>query len=384
MIANPLRLKGCGLPPQVVLLCRLVALALLLTNHQAQIQTPFLPFLDLFNAFPPELFQRTLQAALVLGSLGILFTRQTRAFAALAGITMLAAVISSRAYYGNNKTYTGLVLLLSALSSETGPPRLLHYQFAIVYFGAALNKLLDPDWQTGQFFHNWASERLQNPVYIWVSAQLPPLLAGKFFCWYTVVAEFTVAGLILIPRFHPWVIWASGLFQSGLLLFTGDPFNMFFFAMQSTLVAFARWPESPIVVIWDGSCGFCRRSKEFVQRLDFDGIFDWQPLQSGIGDRYGLTRDQLKHALHAAGPGWLLAGYSAFRRMALHLPLFWMTLLTLIALSPGPNTRRTIVSLTLFFLLPLSNPIGDAVYNWVARHRHELLSGEVCDFPEAK
>ena len=28
------------------------ALALLLTNHQSQIQSPFLPFLDIFNAFP--------------------------------------------------------------------------------------------------------------------------------------------------------------------------------------------------------------------------------------------------------------------------------------------------------------------------------------------
>ena len=321
MIANPLKLTGCGLPSPIVLICRLVALTLLLTNHQAQIQSPFLPFLDFFDAFPPDLFQRTLQAVLVLSSLGILFTTRIRAFAAIAGTVLLVAVLSSRGYYGNNKTFTGLLLVLSALSNESGPPRLLQYQFALVYFGAGLNKALDPDWQSGQFFHNWAAERLQNPAYIWLSAQLPELAAGKLFCWYTIVAELALAGMILVPRLHPWVIWGSGLFQSGLLLFTGDPFNLFFFSMQSVLFAFARWPEQSITVIWDGSCGFCRRTKEFAQKLDFDPVFDWQPLQSGIGDRYGLTKDQLKHALHAAGPGWVLGGYSAFRRMLLHLPL---------------------------------------------------------------
>lgn len=243
IIANPLKLTGCSLPPQVVLVCRLLALALLLTDHRAQIQTPFLPFLDFFDALPPELFQRTLQTAIVLGALGTLFTTRIRTFAAITGVVILLAVLSSRAYYGNNKTFVGLMLVLSSLSASTGPPRLLHWQFALVYFGAGLNKLLDADWQSGQFFEHWATDRLQNPVYIWFSAQLPPLAAGKIFCWYTIVAELSLAALICIPRFHTWVIWGSGLFQSGLLLFTGDPFNLFFYGMQSTLYAFAIWPE---------------------------------------------------------------------------------------------------------------------------------------------
>ena len=85
VIANPLRLTGMSLPPQLVLLCRLLALTLLLTNHQAQIQTPFLPFLDFIDQLPPELTQRTLQVLLVAGSLGVLFTNRIRSFAALTG-----------------------------------------------------------------------------------------------------------------------------------------------------------------------------------------------------------------------------------------------------------------------------------------------------------
>ena len=382
MIANPLKLSELSLPPQIVLLCRLLALTLLLTNHQSQIQTPFLPFLAIFDSLPPAIFQYTLKIALVIGALGLLFTRKTRTFATLTGITILLAVLSSRAYYGNNKTFAGLLLLLSALSSQTGPPRLIQWQLALVYFGAGLNKILDPDWQSGQFFHHWATDRLGNPVYIWLSAQLPPLVAGKLFCWTTIAAELAIAVLTLIPRFHPAVIWSSGLFQSSLLLFTGDPFNLFFYSMQASLFAFARWPEKQLTVIWDGSCGFCRVTKELLQKLDFDPLFHWRPLQSGIGDQYGLTKEQLRQALYAAGPGWLLRGYSAIRRMVIHLPLFAMTITAAIALSPGPQTRRAIVALVLLYLLPISNPIGNLIYGWIARHRHELLAGETCELPE--
>jgi predicted DCC family thiol-disulfide oxidoreductase YuxK len=382
VIANPLKLTGAGLPPQVVLLCRLLALTLLLTNHQSQIQTPFLPFLDILDALPPQLFQHTLQAALVIGSLALLFTNKIRTFAAITGVAILLAVLSSRAYYGNNKTFAGLLLVLAALSNASGPPRLIQWQLALVYAGAGLNKILDPDWLSGQFFEHWATVRLENPVYIWLSSHLLPLVAGKIFCWSTITAELIIAGLILIPRFHPAVIWGSGIFQASLLLFTGDPFNLFFYSMQATLFAFARWPEPHITVIWDGSCGFCRATKEWFQKIDFDLILDWHPLQSNIGDQYGLAKPQLKQALYAAGPGWLLRGYSAVRRMIIHLPLFAMTVTAAIALAPGPQTRRAIAALTLAFLLPLSNPIGNLLYGWIARHRHELLTNETCEIPE--
>ena len=209
-LANPLKISGLDLPPAVVLLCRLLALALLATNHQQQIQTPFLPFLPVFDVLPPELFQLLLRVALVAGCVACLLTRQVRIFAAVAGVAMLLAVASSRAYYGNNKTFTGLVLVLAALSRATGPARLIQWQMALVYGGAGLNKLLEPDWQSGQFFQYWAAERLQNPVYIAISRVLPDLAAGKFFCWYTIAAELTICALLLIPGRWRLTLWLSG------------------------------------------------------------------------------------------------------------------------------------------------------------------------------
>ena len=59
-----------------------------------------------------------------------------------------------------------------------------------------------------------------------------------------------------------------------------------------------------------------------------------------------------------------------------------MTITAAIALSPGPQTRRAIVALVILYLLPISNPIGNLIYGWIARHRHELLAGETCELPE--
>jgi hypothetical protein len=68
--------------------------------------------------------------------------------------------------------------------------------------------------------------------------------------------------------------------------------------------------------------------------------------------------------------------------MIVHLPIFAMTLVAAVALAPGPQTRRAIVTLALLFLLPISNPIGNLIYGWIARHRHELLHSETCELPE--
>jgi hypothetical protein len=366
LIGAPLRLRGCGLPREVVLLCRLLALALLGTDQARDVETPFLPFVPGLDALLPGwLFQRTLQVLLVTAGLGVLFTRRVRLFAGVLGGVMLLAVASSRTFYGNNKVFVGLLLLLSALSDEQGEPRLLRWQMALAYFGAGLNKLLDPDWQSGQFFEHWAADSLENPPYVALSRSLPPLVAGKVFSWLTIVVELALASIALVPRLRVWTIWGSGLFQSGLLLFSGLTFDLFFYAMQASLLAFAPWPAHGITVRWDGRARACAVAKRWMERLDLDGVFHWLPLAGEIAGRRGRPPERL----YAAGPGWLLDGYAACRRMLIHLPLFWMLVLAAVGGFDGPWSRRAVVVGVLFFLSPLSNPIGGAVSRWVSRSR---------------
>lgn len=368
-LTQPFRLTGLELPPQTVLLCRLLALTILFTWHPRQIQTPFLPFLPGLDELPPVLFQRTIQTVLVLGSLAILFTRRLRLAALVTGSALLLAVLSSRAYYGNNKTFTGLLLVLAAC----GDLRLIRWQFALLYFGAGLNKALDPDWHSGQFFHNWAGARLANPLYLWAAPHLPSL--PQIICWSTVALELALVPLMLRRRFAWPAIWLSALFQCGLLVFTGDTFNLFFFASQIALLAFVEWPPSPVTVIWDGECGFCAQTKGWMQRFDRDGILHWVPQQTNIGDRWGLSREVLKDAMYSVSGSTIRQGYSAWRAMVVWFPVFWYAALAAVVLAPRP----AVVAL-LLFLTPLSNPVGEAVYRWVARNRHRF-GDQTCALP---
>ena len=86
---------------------------------------------------------------------------------------MLLAVVSSKAYYGNNKTFCGLMFFLTGLYAPGTPP-FVRWQLGITYFGAGLNKLLDGDWHTGVFFENWAVNRLHHSWYIALDSLLPP------------------------------------------------------------------------------------------------------------------------------------------------------------------------------------------------------------------
>jgi predicted DCC family thiol-disulfide oxidoreductase YuxK len=370
-LTRPFRLSGLELPPQIVLLCRLLALTLLLTWHVRHIQTPFLPFLPGLDELPGEPFQWMLQAAVVLGSLALLFSTRLRLAALVTGGALLLAVVSSRAYYGNNEAFTALLLLLAA----AGDVRLLRWQVAILYFGAGLNKVFDPDWHSGQFFHHWAGTRLENPLYLWAAPLLPPLVLGKIFCWATIGVELALSGMMLFRRWAWPAIWLSALFQCGLLLFTGQTFTLFFFATQIALLAFVEWPKERITVIWDGECGFCAQTKDRINRFDGDGIFDWVAQQTNVGERWGLTRETLANAMYTVSGGNVRNGYAAFRAMAVWLPAFWYAALVAVVLAPRP----AVVAL-LLFLTPLSDPVGEAVYQWVARNRHRF-GDQTCALP---
>src|SRR5207247_4597316 len=94
------------------------------------------------------------------------------------GAVILIGVVSSKAYYGNNKTFCGLILFLTGLYEPGAEPWLLRAQFALVYFGAGLNKLLDADWRSGSFMEDWATVRLKQGAYIAVASWLPRLLVA--------------------------------------------------------------------------------------------------------------------------------------------------------------------------------------------------------------
>jgi predicted DCC family thiol-disulfide oxidoreductase YuxK len=377
---NPLRCSGTGLPVNLLVMCKALAIALLLTYHVTQLPTPFLPFITGLDSIPPLLFQRTLQVVFLTSAVALLLNRSVRLSAFLLGATMLAGVIASKAYYGNNKTFCGLILVLTGLYERGRGPFLLRLQLVLVYLGAGLNKLLDPDWQSGLFFNYWAVSRVRHPVYLALDRILPHMFLARSMSWFTIATELGLSVAFLVRRFFALGIWFSLVLHAGMLLFTGSTFNMFFYGMTASMLIFADWPAAPLLVLYDGDCAICTRTKNWLERLDLEGMFRWRPYQSGAGLTYGIPEADSARRLHLINGTKDYSGFGAFKMMVLWNPISYLVTYAILA-APGPGDsvfRSSIVFVLLLVFSPLFTPIGEGIYTLIARNRRRLSPTSSC------
>jgi hypothetical protein len=340
---NPLRCSGTDLPTNLTVLVKVLALVLLIVNHVRILPDPWLPFIPGIDAIPPLLFQRTIQVVFVVSALAILFNRRIRLFSVLLGATMLLAVVSSKAYYGNNKAFCGLMLLLAGLYKR-GTPNFLQWQLAITYFGAGLNKLLDPDWHSGVFFENWAVNRLQQPWFIAANSVLPPFVAAKLMCWVTIATELGIVPLLFIRKYFHWAVILNLLFQSSLLLFTGTTFTLFFYSMAAASFAFVTWPASPVSAVYRRGHSFARLAG-IIKSLDVDKRFVW------------TAADDTNGWLNVSAGDQVYSGFGALRMIVLLNPLTYFVIAAAIAAAGDVSGwavlyRRLIVTACLVLLMP--------------------------------
>lgn len=113
--------------------------------------------------------------------------------------------------------------------------------------------------------------------------------------------------------------------------------------------------ESRVDLVFDGRCGFCTRSVDWLRRLDRAGRVRFHPYQqAGVLTRFGLTEDEAGSAAWAFAGGRRAGGAGAVN----------------LALDAALGT-------TLFsavYHLPGIRWVQDRAYRWVAGHRH-LLPG---------
>jgi predicted DCC family thiol-disulfide oxidoreductase YuxK len=113
------------------------------------------------------------------------------------------------------------------------------------------------------------------------------------------------------------------------------------------------------IVLFDGQCGLCARSVQFIAKRDRRGVFRFAPLQ---GPTAAQECSRLGIARPAGDPDTmiLIDGERALTRsdaalaIASRLPLPWP-------------------ALAAFGIVP--RPLRDGLYRWVARHRDRWLGG---------
>jgi predicted DCC family thiol-disulfide oxidoreductase YuxK len=123
------------------------------------------------------------------------------------------------------------------------------------------------------------------------------------------------------------------------------------------------------VVLFDGSCPFCRRSIAILQSLDWFGRLHVQNCRET--DKLPpcdvpLVPKKLIEEMHVVTPDRkkVYAGFAAFRWMAWRLPLLTLT-------AP-------------FLYLPGVPWLGNKAYLWVAKNRFKLVpcTDGVCELPK--
>lgn len=126
-------------------------------------------------------------------------------------------------------------------------------------------------------------------------------------------------------------------------------------------------------VIYDSGCRFCNRSKRLGERLDWLGLFQWTPSQQSMG------------AIVLVAGGVEYRGWRAVKRMAAGTPLTYLVAAALCALLaiggvPWPWALGVPAIGLIVLFSPLSNPVGDPAYAWVARNRLRIMGAEQCEW----
>jgi hypothetical protein len=351
---NPFRVRGTVLPPNVLLMVKLLALCFFLTGQWNLLPDHFLPFLPIFDrAGPPAVFQRALQILFVLAAASLILNYYVRASCVVLGGLLFIAILSSRVYYENNRTFTGCLWFLAGLYVPGQKPWLIRYQVILLYFGAALNKLLDSDWRSGQFFENWVVRLVHHPVYIRISSLLPSMWLSRFMSWTTTATEFILAGGFLLPRFYPLIIWVGVAYHTALVLATGGTFGMFYYATLSSFLAFLTWPQPPISILYSGDKAYGRKLQSALEKMDLDGVVQWSE-----GPRTETQRELQKRrmfaGLHPTVSHKTYSGLAALYVLLLYNPLTYFAFAAVLSLprSTHSASRNVLAIVFLFFVSP--------------------------------
>ena len=108
------------------------------------------------------------------------------------------------------------------------------------------------------------------------------------------------------------------------------------------------------VLFFDGACGMCTRSRDFLVKLDRTGDLQTEPLQrAGTAERLGVSPEALMERIWwLDSSGQVYGGAEAANA----------------AVSAALGTRFPL----LVYRIPGMRSVQEAIYRWVADHRYRF------------
>ena len=239
--------------------------------------------------------------------------------------------------------------------------RLMQIQMTVLFLFSGIDKLKGEDWLSGEAI--WLVFAHSD----YYNSTLLSILASQF--WLVHVATY---GTILIELAFVFLVWpritrpymlAAAIFlhvQFALLM------SLYYFSWVMIMghMSFlhqdwldrlgAAWKRrfGGMEMIYDGHCGFCKRSMAWF--LAFDGLKQVQVRDFRTNPSPVVSDEQVNKALYLVLPdGRALPGFEAYRYVVLRVPGLWW-------------------QIPFFYIPVLSRLVGTPMYNWIAANRSTL------------
>lgn len=237
----PWRNTGADMRWNVLLSCKLLILVLVLNGFFGKIQDPYLPHLSFFDVFNqiPGVFETTLKFLFVISSVLLLFNYNTRLMARTLGVVIILSLITVKPNFRNHILICGCAFFLASLHKKEETPYLLFFQLALVYLGAALNKMLQIDWWNGIYMHNWMSNVLDNPAYLSMYKVVGNLSFAKGLSWFSMILEVIIGLFLILKKKRSYAIFMILFFHLLLFTVTKERFGHFLDSILVILIAFS-------------------------------------------------------------------------------------------------------------------------------------------------
>lgn len=245
---NPFYLCGKAVPPELVLAVRLLSVYLLFSGEHPfngnQGTGRFYPLIDILDSIGtnPQFDQGV--KALYLGSIGVLlFTSYVRAGAFGVGILFLAGILSCQTCISVAHMFTGCVFLCTSLSNAETGTDLIRFQLVVLYVGADLNKISDPDWWTGASIETLLVTKHQIGAYMEVASLLPPLLASQVLGISIILLQMAIAALLCRRSKVAYATLLALLLHLPMVILMQMTFGPFLFALVVAYGSLLVWPQ---------------------------------------------------------------------------------------------------------------------------------------------
>lgn len=325
------------LPPNLLLAAKLMLLALWAKGYLTALPPRHLPFVQALElAGTPQQFRTALLTAIAIGAVLVVFELAPRLGCVLVGGALCLAIVGCRPLFANSRLYPACFLVLVGLYEPHLGPTLVRAQVVLLYVGAGLNKLLDPDWLDGRYFESWMRDKLHLAYYAWLADLLPAMLLSRVLGWVTIAVELAVAVGLTRRRWWPMALRLGAAFHLLVLLTVNMDFGAFLAASLISYLAFIEWPRRIDVTLPAGVPPFARRV--LARRR---AVTDGDELTVEVDGRW-------------------YAGPAALQQLVLYAPLAWFAFVAALALPPDRLwwIRNLVAVAALGFCLPWPSAWG--------------------------